>query len=142
VGPPAAIGRLIRSQVSDELGITCSVGIATTKFVAKLASVHCKPDGLLVIPADGVLDFLHPLPVSALWGVGRRTGAVLARLGLGTVADLAHAPLSTLERELGRATSAHLSSLAWGRDNRGVETGPHDKSIGAEETFSTDISDP
>jgi DNA polymerase-4 len=142
VGPPAAIGRLIRSQVSDELGITCSVGIATTKFVAKLASVHCKPDGLLVIPADGVLDFLHPLPVSALWGVGRRTGAVLARLGLGTVADLAHAPLSTLERELGRATAAHLSSLAWGRDNRGVETGPHDKSIGAEETFSTDISDP
>ena len=142
VGPPAAIGRLIRSQVSDELGITCSVGIATTKFVAKLASVHCKPDGLLVIPADGVLDFLHPLPVSALWGVGRRTGAVLARLGLRTVADLAHAPLSTLERELGRAAAAHLSSLAWGRDNRGVETGPHDKSIGAEETFGTDISDP
>ena len=89
VGCPASIGRLIRSQVHDELGITCSAGIATTKFVAKLASVHCKPDGLLVIPADGVLDFLHPLPVSALWGVGQRTGAVLARLGLRTVADLA-----------------------------------------------------
>ena len=142
VGPPAAIGRLIRRQVSDELGITCSVGIATTKFVAKLASVHCKPDGLLVVPADGVLDFLHPLPVSALWGVGQRTGAVLARLGLLTVADLAHAPLSTLERELGRASAAHLSSLAWGRDARRVETGPRDKSIGAEETFGTDISDP
>ena len=89
-------------------------GIATTKFVAKLASVHCKPDGLLVIPADGVLDFLHPLPVSALWGVGQRTGAVLARLGLRTVADLAHAPVSTLERELGKAAAAHLSALAMG----------------------------
>ncbi|HEX6932924.1 MAG TPA: DNA polymerase IV [Streptosporangiaceae bacterium] len=142
VGAPAAIGRLIRRQVSDELGITCSVGIATTKFVAKLASVHCKPDGLLVIPADRVLDFLHPLPVSALWGVGQRTGAVLARLGLRTVADLARAPVPTLERELGKATAAHLSALAWGRDNRGVETGPHDKSVGAEETFGTDIADP
>jgi len=142
VGPPAAIGQMIRGQVRDELGITCSVGIATTKFVAKLASVHCKPDGLLVIPAGGVLDFLHPLPVSALWGVGQRTGTVLARLGLRTVADLAHAPVSTLERELGRATAAHLSALAWGRDDRKVETGPHDKSIGAEETFGSDIADP
>ena len=142
VGPPAAIGRTIRGQIREQLGITCSVGVATTKFVAKLASVHCKPDGLLVIPADGVLDFLHPLPVSALWGVGQRTGTVLARLGLRTVADLAHAPVSTLERELGRATAAHLSALAWGRDDRKVETGPHDKSIGAEETFGTDIADP
>src|SRR6266566_7291431 len=142
VGTPATIGLLIRGQVRDELGITCSVGIATTKFVAKLASVHCKPDGLLVIPADGVLDFLHPLPVSALWGVGQRTGAVLARLGLRTVADLAHAPVSTLERERGRATAAHLSALAWGRDDRRVDAGPHDKSIGAEETFGTDIADP
>jgi DNA polymerase IV len=142
VGSPAEIGRLIRRQVRDQLGITCSVGVATTKFVAKLASVHCKPDGLLVIPAGGVLDFLHPLPVSALWGVGQRTGAVLARLGLRTVADLAHAPVSTLERELGKATAAHLAALAWGRDERRVETGPQDKSIGAEETFGTDISDP
>jgi DNA polymerase-4 len=142
VGTPAFIGRLIRSQVHHELGITCSAGIATTKFIAKLASVHCKPDGLLVIPADGVLDFLHPLPVSALWGVGQRTGAVLAKLGLRTVADLANAPVSTLERELGRAAAAHLAALAWGRDGRKVDTGPHDKSIGAEETFGTDISDP
>jgi DNA polymerase IV len=142
IGSPAVIGKLIRGQVRDQLGITCSVGIATTKFVAKLASVHCKPDGLLVIPADGVLDFLHPLPVSALWGVGQRTGAALARLGLRTVADLAHAPVPTLERELGKASAAHLSALAWGRDDRGVETGPRDKSVGAEETFATDIGDP
>jgi DNA polymerase-4 len=142
LGPPAAIGRLIRRQVHGQLGITCSVGIASTKFVAKLASVHCKPDGLLVIPADRVLDFLHPLPVSALWGVGERTGKVLARLGMRTVADLANAPVSTLERELGAAAAAHLSALAWGRDDRRVTTGVHEKSIGAEETFATDISDP
>jgi DNA polymerase IV len=141
LGSPAVIGRVIRRQVRDELGITCSVGIASTKFVAKLASVHCKPDGLLVIPADGVLDFLHPLPVSALWGVGLRTSKVLARLGLRTVADLANTPVSTLERELGPATAAHLSALAWGRDERKVDTGAHDKSIGAEETFGTDIGD-
>ncbi len=142
LGAPAAIGGLIRLQVRDELGITCSVGIASTKFVAKLASVHCKPDGMLVIQADRVLEFLHPLPVSALWGVGARTAKVLARLGLGTVADLANAPVSTLERELGPATAAHLSALAWGRDERKVVTGTHDKSIGAEETFGTDIGDP
>ncbi len=142
LGMPAAIGGLIRRQVHDELGITCSVGVASTKFVAKLACVHCKPDGLLVIPADRVLEFLHPLPVSALWGVGARTGKVLARLGLRTVADLANAPVSTLERELGPAMAAHLSALAWGRDERGVVTGAHDKSIGAEETFGSDIGDP
>jgi len=142
LGPPAQIGALIRRQVSEQLGITCSVGVATTKFVAKLASVHCKPDGLLVVPADGVLDFLHPLPVSALWGVGRQTGTVLARLGLRTVADLANAPRSTLERELGRATAAHLSALAWGRDDRRVTTGVQEKSIGAEETFAADLGDP
>ena len=142
LGRPAAIGEMIRRQVAGQLGITCSVGIATTKFVAKLASVHCKPDGLLVIPADGVLDFLHPLPVSALWGVGERTGKVLARLGLGTVGELAHAPVGTLERELGPATAAHLAALAWGKDERKVIPDSQDKSVGAEETFATDIGDP
>jgi len=142
LGTPAEIGRLIRRQVRDELGITCSVGIASNKFVAKLASVHCKPDGLLVIPADRVLEFLHPLPVSALWGVGERTGKVLAGLGLRTVADLANTPAATLERELGQATSAHLSALAWGRDARGVTREVQEKSIGAEETFAADIRDP
>jgi DNA polymerase IV len=142
LGTPAAIGGLIRRQVHDELGITCSVGVASTKFVAKLASVNCKPDGMLVIPADRVLEFLHPLPVSALWGVGARTGKVLARLGLRTVGDLANAPVSTLERELGPATAAHLAALAWGRDDRKVVSRAHDKSVGAEETFGTDIADP
>jgi DNA polymerase-4 len=139
--PPAGIGELIRAQVS-ELGITCSVGVATSKFIAKLASRRCKPDGLLVVPADGVLGFLHPLPVAELWGVGKQTGQVLARLGLHTVADIAHTPVGTLERELGQAAAAHLSALAAGRDERRVVPGTQEKSIGAEETFASDVCDP
>ena len=142
LGQPTAIGQLVRRQVAEQLSLTCSVGVASSKFVAKLASVHCKPDGLLVIPADAVLDFLHPLPTSALWGVGKSTGAVLARLGLRTVGDLADVPVATLERELGRATAAHLAALAWGRDDRKVVPGAQEKSIGAEETFAGDIGDP
>ena len=109
LGPPVRIGQLIRQQVAEQQHITCSVGIAATKFLAKLASVHCKPDGLLVIPADGALEFLHPLPISALWGVGERTGQMLARLGLRTVGDIASTPLSALEGELGKAAAAHLT---------------------------------
>ena len=142
LGRPAAIAQLIRAQISEQQGITCSVGVATSKFIAKLASVHSKPDGLLVIPADGVLDFLHPLPVAALWGVGKQTGQVLARLGLRTVADIAHTPVGSLEQALGPAAAAHLSALAWGRDDRRVVPGVQEKSIGAEETFPSDVCDP
>src|ERR1019366_3616420 len=73
VGSPKYIGEMIRSRVHDEQGITCSVGVASTKFVAKLASTRAKPDGLLVVPQDKVVEFLHPLPVGALWGVGDKT---------------------------------------------------------------------
>ncbi len=142
VGPPAAIARMIREQVADQQGITCSVGVAASKFVAKIASAGCKPDGLLVVPADGVLDFLHPLPVAALWGVGERTGQLLARLGLRTIGDIAGTPLATLQRELGVAHGSHLSALAWGRDDRAVVPHVAEKSIGAEETFAADIDDP
>jgi DNA polymerase IV len=142
LGSPAAIGQRIRREVADQQQITCSVGVAPNKFLAKLASVQCKPDGLLVIPADAVLDFLHPLPVSALWGVGERTGSTLARLGLRTVGDIARTPVKALEAELGQAAAAHLSALAWGRDGRGVETAVREKSVGAEETFGTDVADP
>src|SRR5205085_1169940 len=85
LGPPATIAQLIRDRVADEQDITCSVGVASTKFVAKLASTRCKPDGLLVVPWRDVVAFLHPLPVAALWGVGERTEEVLVRLGLRTV---------------------------------------------------------
>jgi len=142
LGSPARIGEVIRARVADEQGITCSVGVASTKFVAKLASTRCKPDGLLVVPRDGVVAFLHPLPVAALWGVGEKTEEVLVRLGLRTVGDIAHTPVSTLERALGRAVGAHLAALAWGRDERSVVASEPDKSIGAEETFARDVDDP
>ena len=142
LGGPTRIGEQIRATVEDEQGITCSVGIASTKFVAKLASARCKPDGLLVVPADEVVAFLHPLPVGALWGVGGKTEETLHRLGLHTVGDLAATPLSTLQRALGPAAGAHLAALAWGRDERRVVPHEPDKSIGAEETFPTDVDDP
>ena len=142
LGRPARIAEMIREQVRDQQGITCSVGVASTKFVAKLASTQCKPDGLLVVPADDVTGFLHPLPVASLWGVGERTEQTLARLGLRTVGQLARVPLSDLQRELGRAMGARLHDLAWGRDPREVVPHTPDKSIGAEETFDTDVDDP
>ncbi len=142
LGRPREIAELLRTRVADEQGITCSVGVASTKFVAKLASTRCKPDGLLVVPRDDVIAFLHPLPVGALWGVGERTEDVLVRLGLRTVGDLAHVPVSTLQRALGRSAGAHLHALAWGRDERRVVAGEPDRSIGAEETFPRDVDDP
>jgi DNA polymerase-4 len=141
LGGPTRIAELIRAQVSQQQGITCSVGVAPCKFVAKIASARCKPDGLLVVPADGLLEFLHPLPVSALWGVGERAEEVLTRLGLRTVGDIAHVPVATLQRELG-AAGEHLWSLAWGRDERRVVPHREEKSVGAEETFPADVDDP
>jgi DNA polymerase-4 len=141
LGAPAQIAAQIRRQVREQQSITCSVGVAPVKFVAKIASARCKPDGLLVVPATGILDFLHPLPVSALWGVGDKAEEVLNRLGLRTVGDLAHVPAATLRRELG-AAGEHLHALAWGRDERRVVPTREEKSIGAEETFPVDVDDP
>lgn len=142
LGSPAKIAEIIRARVYDEQGITCSVGVAPTKFVAKIASTRCKPDGLLVIPADEVVSFLHPLPVGALWGVGEKTEERLHRLGLRTVADVASTPRDTLIRALGAAAGAHLHDLSWGRDPRVVRGPERERSIGADETFATDIDDP
>ena len=141
LGSPAAIAAMIRAQVVDAHGVTCSVGVASTKFVAKVASTRCKPDGLLVVPQDGVLEFLHPLPVGALWGVGERTERELHRLGLRTVGDLARTPIATLVTLLGEASAHHLSALAHGRDARRVDPGVSERSVGAEETFAVDIGD-
>src|SRR6059058_887459 len=124
LGSPAEIAELLRARVVDEQGVTCSVGVAPTKFVAKLASARAKPDGLLVVPRDAVIAFLHPLPVGALWGVGERTEEVLTRLGLRTIGDIANTPATTLQRALGQAAGAHLSALSWGRDERLVV--PHE----------------
>jgi DNA polymerase-4 len=142
LGSPHQIGELIRARVADEQGVPCSVGVAATKFVAKLASARAKPDGLLVIPRDDVITFLHALPVAALWGVGEKTEEALTRLGLRTIADIAATPVSTLQRALGPAAATHLAALSWGRDERSVVPHEPDKSIGAEETFSRDVDDP
>src|SRR5580693_3287572 len=98
--------------------------------------------GRLVVPQARLLDFLHALPVAAMWGVGERTGEGLARMGLRTVGDIAHTPVDTLQRALGAAQGAHLAALAWGVDERRVTPHVPDKSIGAEETFPADIDDP
>jgi DNA polymerase-4 len=142
LGPPAAIARLIKERIASELRLTCTVGAASTKFVAKLASTRAKPDGLLVVAASRVLEFLHPLPVEALWGVGDRTAEVLHRLGLRQVRDVAQAPVGMLRQALGEAAAKHLHELSWGRDPRTVHGGARvEKSIGSETTFETDVSD-
>lgn len=142
LGSAAQIAELIRARVEAEQSITCSVGVAATKFVAKLASGRAKPDGMLVVGASETIQFLHPLPIGALWGVGERTEDALRRLGLRTVADLAHTPVETLRRAIGDVAGTHLWELAWGRDPRPVVPTRADKSIGAEETFAHDVDDP
>jgi DNA polymerase-4 len=142
LGRPAAIAAQIRARMATEQQLTCSVGVAPTKFVAKLGSTRAKPDGMTVVPAELVLDFLHPLPVDALWGVGERAAETLHRLGLNTVGELAQAPWGMLRRAVGEASAAHLHELSWGRDPRRVEPEQVEKSIGAEMTFDTDVSDP
>ena len=139
MGTGKDIGAKIRALVEKEQGITCSVGIATTKFVAKLASSACKPNGMLEIDPDKVLEFLHPLPVNAIWGVGPKTNEELLKLGLRTVADIAATPRQTLIRVLGEAAGSSLYELAWGRDYRDVIPEEADKSISNVETFSVDI---
>ncbi len=138
-GRPALIAAAIRRRVAEELQLTCSVGVAPTKFVAKLASARCKPDGMLVVPAARVLEFLHPLPVTALWGVGARTGEALHRLGIRTVGDLAATPYDTLRRTVGTAGAEHLSTLAAGLDPRSVSPDEVEKSISADRTLETDL---
>ncbi|GAA0349054.1 DNA polymerase IV [Micropruina glycogenica] len=141
-GSPRAIGEYLRALVADEQGITCSVGIGPSKFVAKIASGQAKPDGLVeVLPGD-VTSFLHPLPVGKIWGVGEATADKLHRLGIMTVADLANTPAGTLRRAFGPHQGSLLSELAWGRDGRRVVARPGERGVGCQETFSRDTDDP
>jgi len=141
LGRPAEIAARIRERMFAEQQLTCSVGVAPTKFVAKLGSTRAKPNGMLVVPGALVLDFLHPLPVESLWGVGERAAETLRRLGLTTVGELARAPIGMLRGALGEAAATHLHELSWGRDPRRVTVEQVDKSIGAEMTFDTDVAD-
>ncbi len=141
LGSPGRIAELIRSRVLEETGLTCSVGVAGTKFLAKLASGRAKPDGLLIIPPAEALAYLRPLPVGALWGVGASTQSALERMGMRTVADIADAPLGVLQRAVGEASARRLHELANGRDARQVVTESREKSIGHENTFEIDVAD-
>jgi DNA polymerase IV len=140
-GSPGEIGRRIRADVAAEVGVTCSVGVAPSKFVAKLASEFCKPDGLLEVPAAGVASFLDPLAVRALWGVGEKTGDLLSRMAIRTVGDLGRTPEAVLARLLGEQSARHLSELARGIDPRDVVPYEAPKSVSHEETFEHDLDD-
>ena len=142
LGTPREIAAAIRAKVESQEGITCSVGIAPSKFIAKLASQHCKPNGVLEITADRILTFLHPLPINAMWGVGPKTAETLERLGLRTIEDIATLPRTTLIRALGEASGASLYELAWGRDYRDVSPQDAEKSISAAVTFPQDLDVP
>ena len=138
-GAPAEIAGAVKARVREELSLTCSVGVAPNKFLAKMASAAAKPDGVVVVTAGRVLDFLHPLPVRALWGVGERTHEVLERLGVRTVGELAAVPVRVLERTLGEAHARHLAALAAARDERTVVPYEAPKQVSHEETFDRDI---
>jgi len=142
IGSPTTVATILRRRVLDETGLVCSVGAAATKFVAKLASSRAKPDGLLVIPKDGTLDFLHPQPISGLWGVGGKTEETLVKHGLRTIGDLAGTPVASLKSMVGEAAGAKLHDLAWGIDPRTVQPRAVEKSVGHEVTFETDVTDP
>lgn len=140
-GSPIDIARQLRARVREQTGLPASVGLAGTKFIAKLASQRAKPDGILEIPPARTLEFLHPLPIGAMWGVGAATERALKSRAIHTVADLAREPLDSLRRIVGNASAEKLHELANGRDVRRVETTRVEKSIGHEETFATDVSD-
>ena len=139
LGDGQTIAKLIRASVEQKEGITCSVGIAHNKFIAKIASNQCKPNGLLEIDPEKVLEFLHPLAAKEIWGVGPKTNEQLAKMGLQTVGDIANTPRSTLIRVLGQASGGSLYELAWGRDYRDVEIEHIEKSISSSETFDQDL---
>ena len=145
LGSPLRIAEYIRARVHDEQRIDCSVGLAGSVSVAKVASRRAKPDGVLVVPPADVVDYLHPLDVGELFGVGPHTRARLHRLGLVTVGDVAHTPRATLQLLVGRALGAQLHELAWGTDRTTLTArrSDHDpeRSMGAEETFGRDSAD-
>lgn len=140
-GSPGEIARLVRERVADEVGITCSVGVAATKHVAKLASTISKPDGMLIVPAARTLEFLSPRPVRAMWGVGPKAAEALEARGIRTIGDIRESSSEMLDRAVGSALSARLAQLARGEDARAVDTERVEKSIGHEETFDHDILD-
>jgi len=135
-GTPTQIAVRLRRRVLEEVGLPITVGVARTKFLAKVASGVAKPDGLLVVPPDRELAFLHPLPVERLWGVGAVTSERLRNLGITTVGEVARMPEGVLVSLLGRASGRHLHALSQNRDPRPVQTGRRRGSIGSQRAYA------
>src|ERR671911_3061677 len=131
-GSPTEIAVRLRRDVLERVGLTITIGVARTKFLAKMASQTAKPDGLLVVPPDGELAFLHPLPVERLWGVGPATAAKLQDRGIATVGQVAERTEEAMVAILGRATGRHIHALAHNRDPRRVRAGRRRRSIGSQ----------
>ena len=138
-GPPEEIAERVRREVRSEVGVTCSVGVAPNKLLAKLASRQAKPDGLVVVRDDEVAAFLEPLPARALWGVGEKTVETLGRLGVKTVGDLARTPPAVIARLIGDQHARDLHDLSRGIDGRPVVPYESPKSVSHEETFDVDL---
>lgn len=141
LGAPSQIARTLRSRVRKEVGLPLSIGVASTKFLAKIASARAKPDGLVVVHRGSELEFLHPLPVEALWGVGKVTAARLHRLGIQTIGELAEVHSNALAPYLGGAAAGALASLSWNRDPRRVETGRRAGSVGSQQALGRGLTD-
>lgn len=141
-GSPGVIARTLRARVREKTGLTCSVGVAATKHVAKMASTISKPDGLLIVPQAQTDAFLAPRSVRALWGVGPKAAAALEARAISTIADVLETPRDVLDRALGAAMGERVWQLARGIDPREVSTERVEKSVGHEETFHEDIGDP
>lgn len=141
-GSPGTIARNLRARVLDETGLTCSIGVAATKHVAKMASTISKPDGLLIVSEADTDSFLRPRSVRALWGVGPKAAEALESRGIRTIADVLDTPRGVLDRALGAAMGERVWQLVRGIDPRSVDTQRIEKSVGHEETFNEDISDP
>jgi DNA polymerase-4 len=137
-GTPVEIAKRIKRAVVDETGLTVSAGVAPSKFLAKIASDLRKPDGLTIVPPDGVKAFLDPLPIDKVWGVGKATQKALHRRGVRTIGDLSRLPVEVLKKQFGKH-GKRLFRLSQGIDERDVEPLHEPKSIGHEKTFSEDI---
>jgi len=141
LGDGREIGEKIKQRVRAELSLVASVGVAPIKLAAKIASDIDKPDGLRVVTPEGLLPFLHALPVTRLWGVGAATREILASMALSTIGDIARYPEGALVARLGAVTGQHLAALARGEDARPVISDREPVTVGHQETFDEDIAD-
>ncbi len=142
LGAPTHIARGIRQRVREEVGLPISIGLASTKFLSKIASARAKPDGMVLIDPGAELEFLHPLPVEAMWGVGKVTASKLHRLGIRTIGELASIPDISLPPTLGSSAAGSLRALAWNRDPRPVRGGRRAGSVGSQQALGRGLDDP